>query len=53
MTALPASVLAPMQAPDPAGAGAKVAAGEDRFGRALKVPEGSPLFIKVATGALT
>ena len=49
MTALPASVLAPAQAPDPAGVGARVAAGEDRFGRALKVPEGSPLFIKVAT----
>ena len=49
MAALSASVVTEAQAPDAAGVGAKVAAGEDRFGRALKVPEGSPLFIKVAT----
>ncbi|HEV8208871.1 MAG TPA: cupin domain-containing protein, partial [Vicinamibacterales bacterium] len=49
MAALSASVVTEAQAPDAAGVGAKVAAGEDRFGRALTVPEGSPLFIKVAT----
>jgi quercetin dioxygenase-like cupin family protein len=49
MTALPTGVLAQQQAASPTGAGVKVAAGEGRFGRALKLPDGSPLFIKVAS----
>ena len=49
MAALPASALAPQQTADPTSIGVKVLAGEDRFGRALRLPEGSPLFIKVAT----
>jgi quercetin dioxygenase-like cupin family protein len=48
MAALPAGVLAQQQAADPSG-GFKVAAGESRSGRTLKLPDGSPLFIKVAT----
>jgi quercetin dioxygenase-like cupin family protein len=47
MAALPAGVLA-QQAAAPSG-GFKVAAGESRSGRTLKLPDGSPMFIKVAT----
>jgi signal transduction histidine kinase len=49
MAAFPAGVLAQQQAASPSGVGVKVAAGEGRFGRALKLPDGSPLFIKVAS----
>jgi mannose-6-phosphate isomerase-like protein (cupin superfamily) len=50
MAAIPASLLAQVQqTANLTGVGVKVAAGEDRFGRALKLPEGNPLFIKVAT----
>jgi len=49
MAALPAGVLAQQQAANPSGVGVKVAAGEGRFGRALKLPDGGQLFIKVAT----
>ena len=49
MAALPATVLAHQQMTDPSGAGVKVAAGEGRFGRTLKLPDGSLMFIKVAT----
>jgi hypothetical protein len=48
MAALPAGVL-PQQTAAPSGVGVKVAAGEGRFGRTLKLPDGSQLFIKVAT----
>jgi mannose-6-phosphate isomerase-like protein (cupin superfamily) len=50
MATLPAGVLAqqPIVEPTP-GIGVKVAAGESRFGRVLKLPDGSPMFIKVAT----
>jgi quercetin dioxygenase-like cupin family protein len=46
---LPAGVLTQQQTHDPTGAGVKVAAGEDRFGRALKLPDGGALFIKVSS----
>jgi quercetin dioxygenase-like cupin family protein len=46
--AFPAGVLA-RQSADPSGVGIKVAAGDSRVGRTLKLPDGSPLFIKVAT----
>jgi len=46
---LPASILAEPQTADPSGVAGKVAAGEARFGQTLKLPDGSPLFIKVAT----
>jgi quercetin dioxygenase-like cupin family protein len=49
MAAFPAAVLAQQQPAAPSGTGVKVAAGEGRFGRALKLPDGSPLFIKVAS----
>jgi quercetin dioxygenase-like cupin family protein len=49
MAVLPAGVLAQQPRADPSGIGVKVAAGESRFGRTLKLPGGSPLFIKVAT----
>ena len=49
MAAVPAGVLAPPQTADPSGVGVKVTAGEGRFGRALKLPDGGLLFIKVAT----
>jgi mannose-6-phosphate isomerase-like protein (cupin superfamily) len=49
MAGLPAGVLAQRQTADPSGAGVKVAAGEGRFGRTLKLPDGRPLLIKVAT----
>jgi quercetin dioxygenase-like cupin family protein len=49
MAALPAGVLAQQQTANPSGVGVKVAAGEGRFGRALKLPDGGLLFIKVAT----
>lgn len=49
MAALPAGVLAQPQTPDLSGVGVRVAAGEGRFGRTLKLPDGSPLFIKVAS----
>jgi mannose-6-phosphate isomerase-like protein (cupin superfamily) len=49
MAALPAGVLSQQPAPELAGTGVKVAAGEGRFGRALKLPDGGLLFIKVAT----
>jgi quercetin dioxygenase-like cupin family protein len=48
LAAFPAGVRAQQQA-SPSGVGIKVAAGEGRFGRALKLPDGSPLFIKVAS----
>jgi quercetin dioxygenase-like cupin family protein len=46
---LPAGVLAQPQTAALSGTGIKVAAGEGRFGRPLKLPDGSALFIKVAT----
>jgi quercetin dioxygenase-like cupin family protein len=49
MAAFPASVLAQQQTPDRTSVGVKVGSGGDRFGRALRLPDGSPLFIKVAT----
>ena len=49
MAALPAGVLAHQQTADPSGVGVKVSAGEGRFGRALKLPDGGSLLIKVAT----
>ena len=49
MTALPAGAVAQQPTADPSGVGVKVAAGEGRFGGSLKLPDGSPLFIKVAT----
>jgi quercetin dioxygenase-like cupin family protein len=49
MAAFPAGVLAQQPAPARSRAGVKVAAGEGRFGSALKLPDGSPLFIKVAS----
>jgi hypothetical protein len=49
MAALPAGVRAQQQTADPSGVGVKVAAGEARFGRTLRLPGGNPLFIKVAT----
>jgi quercetin dioxygenase-like cupin family protein len=48
MAALPASALAQPQTADPTGVGVKVAAGEGR-GRTLKLPDGSLMFVKVAT----
>jgi quercetin dioxygenase-like cupin family protein len=49
MATLPAGALAQQPAADPTGVGVKVAALESRIGRALKLPDGSPLFIKVTT----
>jgi quercetin dioxygenase-like cupin family protein len=49
MAAFPAGALAQQQPANPSGVGVKVAAGEGRFGRVLKLPDGSPLFIKVAS----
>jgi quercetin dioxygenase-like cupin family protein len=49
MAAFPAGALAPLQTANPAGVGVKVAAGESRLGRTLKLPDGGLMFIKVAT----
>jgi quercetin dioxygenase-like cupin family protein len=49
MGALPAAVLAQEPPVNSSGVGLKVAAGEGRYGRALKLPDGGQLFIKVAT----
>jgi quercetin dioxygenase-like cupin family protein len=49
LAAFPAGVLAQQQTGGSSGIGVKVAAGEARFGRSLILPDGSPLFIKVAT----
>jgi quercetin dioxygenase-like cupin family protein len=49
MAMCPAGVLAKSQTVDRSAVGVKVAAGEARFGRPLKLPDGSPLFIKVAS----
>ena len=49
IAAFPAGALSPQQPAGPSGIGVKVAAGEGRFGRALTLPDGSPLFIKVAS----
>jgi quercetin dioxygenase-like cupin family protein len=49
MAAIPASVMAQEQVTGRPGIGVKVAAGEGRFGPPLKLPDGSPLFIKVAS----
>ena len=49
MAAVPAGVLAQPQTANPSGVGIKVAAGESRLGRPLKLPDGGLLFIKVAT----
>ncbi len=49
MATLPAGALAQPPAPDPSAAGVRVAAGDSRFGEPLKLPDGSPLFIKVST----
>ena len=46
---LPAAALAQQPAADPSAAGVRVAAGESRFGQPLRLPDGSPLFIKVST----
>lgn len=46
---LPAGAMAQQQTADPSAVGVKVAAGESRLGKVLKLPTGSPLFIKVAT----
>jgi len=47
---LPVGVLAQHQAGTPtSGVGVKVGAGDDRFGRTLKLPDGSPIFIKVSS----
>jgi quercetin dioxygenase-like cupin family protein len=46
---LPVGASARQQAADPAAVGIRVAAGESRFGQPLKLPDGSPLFIKVST----
>jgi quercetin dioxygenase-like cupin family protein len=48
MAAFPSGVLARQQTDSPL-AGVKVAAGESRSGRPLKLPDGGLLFIKVAT----
>jgi quercetin dioxygenase-like cupin family protein len=50
IAALPADVLAQGQTADSSGVGVKVLAGESRFGGTLKLPDGSRLFIKVASG---
>jgi quercetin dioxygenase-like cupin family protein len=49
MAILPAGVLAQQPAAKRPNAGVKVAVGESRMGRALKLPDGGQLFIKVAT----
>lgn len=49
MATLPAGALAQQHTADPSPMGVKVASGESRLGKALKLPDGSPLFIKVAT----
>ena len=49
MAALPATIVAQQPTIDPSGAGIKVAAGEGRFRRTLKLPDGGVMFIKVAT----
>lgn len=46
---LPVGLSARQQAADPPAVGIRVAAGESRFGQPLKLPDGSPLFIKVST----
>lgn len=52
IAAFQASALTAGQAPDRpgagVGAGVRVPAGEDRFGRTLRLPQGNPLFIKVS-----
>jgi quercetin dioxygenase-like cupin family protein len=48
MAAIPSGVLARQQTDSPS-AGVKVAAGESRAGRPLKLPDGGLLFIKVAS----
>lgn len=48
MAGLPAAALS-AQTAAPSEAGVKVASGESRSGRPLKLPEGNPLFIKVAS----
>jgi mannose-6-phosphate isomerase-like protein (cupin superfamily) len=48
MAGFPAAVLG-AQTAAPAGAGVKVASGESRFNRPLKLPEGNLLFIKVSS----
>jgi mannose-6-phosphate isomerase-like protein (cupin superfamily) len=48
MAALPAAIAGAQASPPQAG-GVKVASGESRFGRPLKLPEGNHLFIKVSS----
>jgi mannose-6-phosphate isomerase-like protein (cupin superfamily) len=50
LASMPAGVMAAPQAPAPSpGTGIRVAAGQARFNRELKLPGGDVMFIKVAT----